>query len=132
MIRAVLDPAFTLTVFGDDYPTPDGTCIRDYIHVTDLAEAHARALEHLRRTGRSGSFNLGTGSGHSVRDMIARLEALAGRPVKRRTGPRREGDPPALVADARKAADEMGWRCRHSDIENILATAWRWHNQPKY
>lgn len=132
MIRAVLDPAFTLTVFGDDYPTPDGTCIRDYIHVTDLAEAHARALEHLRRTGRSDAFNLGTGAGHSVREMITRLEALAGRPVKRRTGPRRGGDPPALVADARKAAGEMGWRCRHSDIETILATAWKWHSHPAF
>lgn len=132
MIRAVLDPAFTLTVFGDDYPTPDGTCIRDYIHVTDLAEAHARALDHLSQTGRSDAFNLGTGSGHSVREMIARLEELAGRPVKRRIGPRRAGDPPALVADARRAAAEMGWRCRHSDIETILASAWNWHNRPRF
>jgi UDP-glucose-4-epimerase GalE len=132
MIRAILDPAFTLTVFGDDYPTPDGTCIRDYIHVTDLAEAHARALEHLRLTGRSDAFNLGTGSGHSVREMIARLEALTGRPVQRRAGPRREGDPPALVADAGKAAREMGWQCRHSDIGSILSTAWKWHSNPRY
>jgi UDP-glucose-4-epimerase GalE len=132
MIRAILDPAYTLTVFGDDYPTPDGTCLRDYIHVSDLAEAHARSLTHLLRTDRSVAFNLGTGTGYSVLQMIHCLEALTGRTVKRRIGPRREGDPPVLVASAVKAAGEMGWHCRHSEIDTILATAWNWHCQPRF
>lgn len=132
LARAVMDPAYTLTVFGNDYPTPDGTCIRDYIHVLDLASAHVLALEFLRRERRSDAFNLGTGSGFSVLEMIRRLEAIAGREVKWRPGPRREGDPPVLVAAAEKARTHLGWQCRHSSIESVLETAWRWHQAPLY
>ncbi len=132
IIRAVLDPGFSLTVFGDDYPTPDGTCIRDYIHVTDLADAHVRALDRLAATDGSFALNLGTGHGYSVLEMIRRLEAIAGRPVQRTTGPRRAGDPPVLVAAADRAAALLGWRCTHSSIDEILATAWRWHQAPRF
>lgn len=132
IIRAVLDPGFSLTVFGDDYPTPDGTCIRDYIHVTDLADAHVRALDRLAATDGSFALNLGTGHGYSVLEMIRRLEAIAGRPVQRTTGPRRAGDPPVLVAAADRAAALLGWQCTHSSIDEILATAWRWHQAPRF
>jgi len=132
MIRAVLDPGFTLTVYGDDYPTPDGTCIRDYIHVTDLADAHARALDRLTVTDDSLALNLGTGHGYSVLEMIRRLEIVSGRPVKRTIGPRRAGDPPVLIAAAGNAGALLDWRCAHSSLDEILATAWRWHQAPRY
>jgi UDP-glucose-4-epimerase GalE len=132
MIRAVREPEFTLTVFGDDYPTPDGTCIRDYIHVTDLAEAHVRALDRLAAAAGSFALNLGTGRGHSVLEIIRRLEAVAGRPVKYAVGPRRAGDPPELVAAADEARAMLGWTCSHSSIDSILSTAWRWHQAPRY
>jgi len=132
IIRAVLDPGFTLAVFGDDYPTPDGTCIRDYIHVTDLADAHVRALDRLATTDGSFALNLGTGHGYSVLEVIHRLETVAGRPVKRTIGPRRAGDPPVLVAAADRAAALLGWQCTHSSIDEILATAWRWHQAPRF
>jgi len=132
IIRAVLDPGFTLTVFGDDYPTPDGTCIRDYIHVTDLADAHVRALDRLAATDGSFALNLGTGHGYSVLEVIRRLEAVAGQPVKRTNGPRRAGDPPVLVAAADRAAALLGWQCARSSIDEILATAWRWHRAPRF
>ncbi|NLI48280.1 MAG: UDP-glucose 4-epimerase GalE [Acidobacteria bacterium] len=132
IIRAVLDPGFNLTVFGEDYPTPDGTCIRDYIHVTDLADAHVRALDRLDATDGSFALNLGTGHGYSVLEVIRRLEAVAGRPVKRTLGPRRAGDPPVLVAAADRAVALLGWQCTHSSIDEILATAWRWHQAPRF
>ncbi len=132
MIRAVLDPGFTLTVYGDDYPTPDGTCIRDYIHVTDLADAHARALDRLTVTDDSLALNLGTGHGYSVLEMIRRLEIVSGRPVKRTIGPRRAGDPPVLIAAAGNAGALLDWCCAHSSLDEILATAWRWHQAPRY
>jgi len=132
LVRAVMDPTYTLTVFGDDYPTPDGTCIRDYIHVLDLGAAHVQALDYLRRERRGDAFNLGTGSGFSVLEMIRRLQAIAGREVKWRLGPRREGDPPVLVAAAEKARNVLGWECRYSSIDTILETAWRWHQAPRY
>jgi UDP-glucose-4-epimerase GalE len=132
MVRAIMDPDYTLTVFGDDYPTADGTCIRDYIHVLDLGQAHLLAMEYLAREERSIRLNLGTGSGFSVRQMIDQLESIAGRPVKKRIGPRRPGDPPRLVARADQARELLGWSCRWSSIGNILESAWRWHLQPRF
>ena len=115
----------TLEVFGNDYPTPDGTCIRDYIHVNDLAEAHALALEYLAGEGQSATLNLGTGQGHSVLEVLAEVEATTGRPPNRRFGPRRPGDPPVLVADPTRAAQVFGWKARRP-LKNVVETAWRW------
>jgi UDP-arabinose 4-epimerase len=115
-----------LTVFGNDHPTPDGTCIRDYIHVTDLAEAHVRALAHTGGNEGFAAFNLGTGTGISVRDLLATAEEVTGRKVPFSYGARREGDPAALVADPTLANRTLGWTPRHSDLANILETAWAW------
>jgi UDP-glucose-4-epimerase GalE len=117
-----------LQVFGDDYPTPDGTCLRDYIHVTDLAEAHVRALERIVATGTSEAYNLGTGLPHSVRDVIQTVERVAGRPVPWTLAPRRPGDPAALYASADKAQANLRWTPRFSDLETIVRTAWTWHS----
>jgi UDP-glucose-4-epimerase GalE len=121
---AGLRPA--LDLFGTDYPTPDGTCIRDYVHVSDLADAHVRALEVLL-SGRSvGVRNLGTGIGRSNREVIDAVAAATRRPVPLREAPRRPGDPPELVADSRRFRSEMGWEPRHSDLDTIVASAWAW------
>ena len=114
-----------IEVFGRDYPTPDGTCIRDYIHVNDLAEAHALALEYLDAGGAAVALNLGTGQGNSVMQVLAAVEAATGRPPDRRYGARRPGDPPALVADPTRAQQVLGWKARRS-LTNIVETAWRW------
>jgi UDP-glucose-4-epimerase GalE len=114
-----------LQVFGTDYPTPDGTCIRDYIHVTDLAEAHVKALEHLQAGKESFAANLGTGRGHSVREVITTVEEVTGHPVPVRLGPRRPGDPPALVADPSRAENLLHWKARRSLRESV-STAWTW------
>jgi len=114
-----------IEVFGHDYPTPDGTCVRDYIHVNDLAEAHALAIEHLGSGGNSLVLNLGTGQGHSVMEVLAAVEAATGRAPDRRYGPRRQGDPPALVADPSRAEQVLGWKARRS-LQNVVETAWRW------
>jgi UDP-glucose-4-epimerase GalE len=114
-----------LQVFGSDYPTPDGTCIRDYIHVTDLAEAHVKALEHLLAGKESFAANLGTGRGHSVREVITTVEEVTGNPVPVRLVPRRPGDPPALVADPNRAESLLQWKARRSLRESV-STAWNW------
>lgn len=133
LIPLVLDAAGGrrefITVFGEDYPTPDGTCVRDYIHVTDLVEAHFKALARLEARGESEAFNLGTGKGYSVREVIAAAERATGRKVPVKAGPRRPGDPPELVADSRKAREILGWEPRHSDLETILRTAWNFHRK---
>ncbi len=116
-----------LTVFGDDYPTPDGTCLRDYIHVTDLGEAHVRALESIVETGKSTAYNLGTGHPHSVRDVIDTVERVTGRRVPRTLGPRRPGDPAVLYAAPQKAHAELHWTPRLGDLDAIVRTAWEWH-----
>jgi UDP-glucose-4-epimerase GalE len=116
-----------LQVFGDDYPTPDGTCLRDYIHVTDLAAAHVRALEVVAGSGRSAAYNLGTGVPHSVREVIDAVERISGMKVPWTLGPRRPGDPAALYARADKARTELGWVPRCSDLDSIVGTAWAWH-----
>ena len=118
-----------LQVFGDDYPTPDGTCLRDYIHVTDLADAHVRALEALIDTGRSNAYNLGTGRPHSVKEVIAAVEKVTGRRVPWTLGPRREGDPAVLYAAPEKARAELHWTPRFADLHQIVETAWNWHRE---
>lgn len=126
-IRAALDGGPPLSVFGTDYPTTDGTAVRDYVHVSDLARAHVRALEHLRRGEASLAVNLGTGEGHSVLEVLAAVERAVGRPVPRELAPRREGDPPVLVADATKAKAALGFAPEHASIDDVVATAVRWH-----
>jgi UDP-glucose-4-epimerase GalE len=116
-----------LQLFGDDYPTPDGTCLRDYVHVTDLADAHVRALASISAGGPSGAFNLGTGQPHSVREVIETVGRVTGRPVPWTLAPRRPGDPAVLCAAARKAQAELGWVPRLGDLETIVRTAWDWH-----
>jgi UDP-glucose-4-epimerase GalE len=128
-LEAALGRRGPLEVFGADYPTPDGTCVRDYVHVSDLADAHVRALEWLVRHDRSGRFNLGTGRGASVREVLAAVEAVTGAPVPVRPGPRRPGDPPALVADPARARAELGWAPARSDLRAIVETAWAWHRR---
>ena len=118
-----------ITVFGDDYDTPDGTCIRDYIHVTDLAAAHILAVEYLRNNGKSDVFNLGNGTGFSVREVISTAETVIGRPIASVTAARRPGDPARLVASSAKAEAALGWKPAHSSLENIIATAWNWHSK---
>lgn len=113
-----------VTVFGDDYATPDGTCIRDYIHVSDLASAHAAGLDHLLSGGASGVFNAGTGSGFSVRQVIDAAERVTGRKVPWVMGPRRGGDPPSLVADSSKLRNQLGWKPSIPGLDDIIASAW--------
>ncbi len=113
-----------LEIYGDDYPTPDGTCIRDYIHVNDLAEAHVLGLQHLNG-GKSAELNLGTGKGHSVREVISTVERISGREVPKRVSPRRPGDPAKLVADPTRAEKLLSWNATRS-LEDIVSTAWKW------
>ena len=133
-IEAALGQRGALSIYGTDYPTPDGTAVRDYIHVADLAEAHWLALSRLSGQGASDPggnlrLNLGTGRGHSVREVIAAVEKVSGRTVPAREVARRPGDPPALVADARAAASVLGWRPGYPELETIVEHALRWHNR---
>jgi UDP-glucose 4-epimerase len=116
-----------LKIFGTDYPTMDGTCIRDYIHVNDLADAHIKAVEYLMDKDRSDSFNLGNGIGHSVREVVNAVKKISGRDFEVIEADRREGDPPVLISDYRKAEEILGWRPQYADINAIVETAYRWH-----
>ncbi len=116
-----------LQVFGADYPTPDGTCLRDYIHVSDLADAHVKALEMIADSGRSGVYNLGTGRPHSVREVIETVERVTLRPVPWSLAPRRAGDAAALYAAPDKAQADLSWKIRFPDLDSIVRTAWEWH-----
>ena len=127
VLEAALGERPQIDIYGTDYPTPDGTAIRDYIHVQDLAEAHLRALERLSAGGQSAALNLGTGRGHSVREVIRAAEAVSGRSIPCRETARRPGDPPVLVADPGLAAELLGWRAQVSDLETIVRTALAWH-----
>jgi UDP-glucose-4-epimerase GalE len=129
VVRAALGLGPPIEIFGSDYPTPDGTAIRDYIHVEDLAAAHVHALQYLSAGGASAAQNLGTGRGHSVREVVAAVERIAGRPVPRREAPRRPGDPPQLVADATLARERLDWRPEHSDLDTIIRTALAWETR---
>ena len=120
-----------VTLFGRDYPTPDGTCIRDYIHVSDLARAHIGALEWLLKGGESRKFNVGTGHGYSVNEVLQAVERVTGREVPATFGARREGDPPLLVADSTRLRSELGWEPRDSALDRIVETAWAWFNRPR-
>jgi UDP-arabinose 4-epimerase len=127
VIGAALGTRPPVLVFGTDYPTPDGTAIRDYIHVMDLADAHVRALDYLRGGGESVALNLGTGEGHSVRTVIEAVQQVGGRAVPRVDSPRRSGDPPSLVADARRARTVLEWTPRYRKLHTIVEHAWHWH-----
>lgn len=129
ILQAAAGRREAITVFGDDYDTPDGTCIRDYIHVTDLADAHARALDFLIAEQQSAIFNLGNGAGFSVREVIEAARRITGRDIQVRLAPRRAGDPARLVADAGRARDLLGWQPRHSALERIIADAWGWEQR---
>lgn len=125
-IRGAMDGTFTFNILGGDYDTPDGTCVRDYIHVSDLADAHERALDYLSSGGVSEIFNLGTGQGSSVMQLADAVSKVAGKEVPRVIADRRPGDPPILVASAEKARDVLGWQPKRSDLESILTSAWDW------
>jgi UDP-glucose 4-epimerase len=126
ILQVALGQREAISVFGDDYPTPDGTCIRDYVHVEDLASAHLAALERLA-PGKAIKVNLGTGRGYSVREVIDACRQITGHPIPAVKGPRRAGDPPELVADARLARQLLDWQPQYTTIESIVETAWRWH-----
>ena len=115
-------------IFGDDYPTPDGTCVRDYIHVRDLVEAHLLALEYLDKGGQSGPFNLGNGNGYSVKEIIEAARKVTGMAIPAFVEPRRPGDPPTLIASNRKAEEALGWKPRR-DLEQMIHDAWVWHKE---
>jgi UDP-glucose 4-epimerase len=123
VLKVALGQAEHCEIYGTDYPTPDGTCIRDYIHVRDLAEAHLLALA----PGKQGYFNLGNGAGYSVREVINTCEKVSGHAILALERPRRAGDPPRLVAGAGRAERELGWRPRFPGLETIVGSAWRWH-----
>jgi UDP-glucose 4-epimerase len=126
VLQVALGQRASINVFGDDYPTPDGTCVRDYVHVEDLASAHLAALERLA-PGKAIKVNLGTGRGYSVREVIEACRRITGHPIPAVTAPRRAGDPPELVADARLARQLLDWVPQYTTIESIVETAWRWH-----
>jgi UDP-glucose-4-epimerase GalE len=131
VIPRALEAAATgraIEIFGEDYPTPDGTCLRDYIHVADLADAHIRALARLSQGGASATYNVGTERPSSVKDVIAAVERVTGKPVMRRSAPRRPGDPAVLYASARRIRDDLGWTPKHADLDTIVRDAWRWHS----
>ena len=127
VLAAALGKRAALEVYGTDYPTPDGTAVRDYVHVTDIADAHLRALDVQLDDGSAVAVNLGTGAGRSVREVVEAARRVTGRPVPTVERPRRPGDPPELVAAVGRAASVLGWRAAHSSLEEILGSAWRWH-----
>ena len=129
VLQAALGVIPELLVYGDNHPTRDGTAVRDYVHVEDVAEAHLRALDYLDVGGASTVLNLGSGTGHSVREIIAAAEAITGRAVPRRFAPARPGDPPELVADTGRAAQLLGWRPTRSDLRTIIGSAWSWQRK---
>ena len=126
VLQVALGQREKIMIFGDDYPTPDGTCIRDYVHIVDLAAAHLAALERLE-PGRGIKCNLGTGRGYSVKEVIESCRRITGHAIPAQVAPRRPGDPPELVADSRLARQTLGWTPRFATIESIIETAWRWH-----
>jgi UDP-arabinose 4-epimerase len=133
LIPLVLDAAIgkcpSITIFGDDYDTPDGTCIRDYIHVTDLADAHVKALKYLEQGGETTRFNLGNGKGFSVKEVIDTATKVTGKDIPVVIGKRRSGDPPRLVGDAERIRKELNWSPQYADLEKIIDTAWKWHQR---
>ncbi|HEY9624004.1 MAG TPA: UDP-glucose 4-epimerase GalE [Crinalium sp.] len=129
VLQTALGKRESVSVFGTDYPTPDGTCIRDYIHVSDLATAHVLGLDYLLNGGKTEVFNLGNGSGFSVKEVIETAQKVTGREIKVVEGDRRPGDPPALVGSAEKARQILGWNPQYADLTKILTHAWAWHQK---
>jgi UDP-glucose 4-epimerase len=126
VLEAALGTREHVDIYGTDYPTPDGTCIRDYIHVSDLAHAHTLALDYLSKEGKSGAFNLGNSKGYSVKEVIRTAEEVTGRKIPARASGRRAGDPPVLVADSSRAREVLGWKPEFEELHTILLHAWKW------
>ncbi|MFD0673990.1 UDP-glucose 4-epimerase GalE [Cohnella sp. GCM10027633] len=129
VLQVALGQREFISVFGDDYATEDGTCIRDYIHVSDLADAHLLALDRLRQGGESGIFNLGSGNGYSVKQVIEVSRSVTGQAIQARFEPRRAGDPAVLIASSQRAREELGWKPKREKLEDIIASAWQWHSR---
>ncbi len=132
ILRAALGTGPVLRIFGDDYDTPDGTCVRDYIHVNDLADAHLRALGFMQEERGAHVFNLGNGKGFSVREVLAAACEVTGKSIPHEVSPRRSGDAAVLVADSAKARRALGWQPRYADLRELMETAWRWHGAQRY
>ena len=128
ILQTALGQRDSLKIFGNDYPTPDGTCIRDYVHVLDLAEAHVLAIDYLLKGGESNIFNLGSSVGFSVQEMLEEARKVTGQAIEAEVVPRRAGDPSTLVASSEKAKSILGWSPRYTEVETILASAWKWHS----
>ena len=128
VLQAASGKRKSISIFGEDYPTPDGTCIRDYIHVTDLASAHIKAAQYLAAGGESDIFNLGNGVGFSVKEVISAVRRVTGRQFEVLSGPRRPGDPARLVASGEKARKVLGWAPEYTQLDKIIETAWQWHS----
>lgn len=132
LLAAVQRRAAAPRVFGADYPTPDGTCVRDYVHVEDLAHAHGLALDYLETKAGAHAFNLGSGRGHSVREVVSAVEEITGRPTHFEMAPRRAGDAAVLVASIARATRDLSWEPKRSGLHSIIESAWRWHSDPKF
>lgn len=128
VLQAALGKRKCIQIFGDDYPTPDGTCVRDYVHVSDLADAHIRALDRLRAGGTTTVYNLGSGTGFSVREIVRIASKVTGIDIPYEIGPRRAGDPAVLIASSGKIKDELKWLPKYDDVEEIISSAWKWHS----
>jgi UDP-glucose 4-epimerase len=128
VLQVALGQRPAVTIFGDDHPTPDGTCVRDFVHVLDLAQAHLLAMEALEQTG-SRTYNLGNGNGFSVLQVIETCRRVTGHPIPHTIGPRRSGDPATLIASSERIRRELGWQPRFTDLEEIVRSAWEWHRQ---
>jgi UDP-glucose 4-epimerase len=126
ILQVALGKREYISIFGEDYDTHDGTCIRDYIHVTDLADAHLLAIDKLRRDGTSGTYNLGNGNGFTVKEVIEAARKVTGHPIPAKTAPRRPGDPAKLVASSEKAMKDLGWQPRYTTLEQMIESAWKW------
>lgn len=131
ILQTALGQKEKMFIFGDDYDTPDGTCVRDYIHVTDLADAHIKALEKLFKTNESGIYNLGNGKGFSVKEVIEKAKKVTGKDFKVEIEARRNGDPSTLIASSEKAIKELGWKPKFNTLDKIIETAWNWHKDHK-
>lgn len=129
ILQAALGQRDSITIFGDDYNTEDGTCVRDYIHVTDLADAHILALDKMRADGKSNIYNLGNGNGFSVKEVVDITRKVTGVDIKAELGERRPGDPAILVASSEKAKKELNWKPKYNDLGTIIETAWKWHKE---
>jgi UDP-glucose 4-epimerase len=128
LLQSIVDPSYTFIIHGDDYPTPDGTCIRDYVHVLDIARAHILALYALKEGSFSGPFNIGSNTGHSVREVLRAVENVTGKKVPFEVGAKRSGDPAVLVASHERLRQELEWEPKNSNLENIIDSAWRWRS----